>query len=231
VATANERRRAYEVGFRQEPVPDWIDNADLLEYFDRGHRDADLPADEREGLGARSSSSSSSSRAGGTSTRTRTRPATSTGGSSPSSSSGGSSPSSSSSSSGPRVGEGQTPLPSLGDVNGSARLGGGVTVDDGAGFLLGLFVFALVRCFLQGGTAEARQWLGAKFLNHTSKGAAGTGAGSSTSNANVTAADYPINQSPVPVKSYPQTPWAPTAPAGPSTAATAPLVPGNFGGG
>jgi hypothetical protein len=46
-----------------------------------------------------------------------------------------------------------------------ARPGGGDLVNDGAGFLLGLIVYALVINYLRGGTAQARGWIAAKFIN------------------------------------------------------------------
>lgn len=47
---------------------------------------------------------------------------------------------------------------------GSARAAG-VTVDDGAGVLLGALVWVLVLQYLQGGMTQVRAWLNAKFLN------------------------------------------------------------------
>lgn len=38
-------------------------------------------------------------------------------------------------------------------------------VDDGAGFVLGLLLYALALNYLQGGAAQARGWIRAKFLN------------------------------------------------------------------
>lgn len=45
-------------------------------------------------------------------------------------------------------------------------------VQNGAGAILGLIAFALARAFLKGGTAEARGWIAAKFLNRPYTGAA-----------------------------------------------------------
>jgi len=45
---------------------------------------------------------------------------------------------------------------------------GSVSVDDGAGLLLGMFVYALAHAYLVGGQAGAKAWLAAKFLNRTS---------------------------------------------------------------
>jgi hypothetical protein len=38
-------------------------------------------------------------------------------------------------------------------------------VEDGAGFLLGVFVWVLTLAYLRGGPAGVRDWLRAKFLN------------------------------------------------------------------
>lgn len=38
-------------------------------------------------------------------------------------------------------------------------------VNDGAGFLLGLVLYALALNYLQGGTPQVKGWLGAKFVN------------------------------------------------------------------
>lgn len=46
-----------------------------------------------------------------------------------------------------------------------ARPGGPGFVNDSAGWVLGLVVYALVLNYLQGGAAQARGWLGAKFIN------------------------------------------------------------------
>jgi hypothetical protein len=37
----------------------------------------------------------------------------------------------------------------------------------GAGFILGLIAWAVVRAYLTGGTAGVRQWMAAKFVNKT----------------------------------------------------------------
>lgn len=50
---------------------------------------------------------------------------------------------------------------------GRPLVSGGGAVDEGAGFLLGLFVYALGVSYLRGGTAGVRSWLAAKFLNRT----------------------------------------------------------------
>lgn len=42
---------------------------------------------------------------------------------------------------------------------------GPAPISDGAGFVLGLLVYALVLNFLQGGAPQARGWLAAKFIN------------------------------------------------------------------
>jgi hypothetical protein len=50
----------------------------------------------------------------------------------------------------------------------SGRPGGGAgsdLVNDGAGFLLGLFVYALVLNYLRGGPDRVKGWLAAKFIN------------------------------------------------------------------
>lgn len=81
-------------------------------------------------------------------------------------------------------------------ASGAARSG----VDEGAGVLLGLVVYALAHAYLAGGPALARQWLAAKFLNRTGTPAAAAATTGRT---------------------------APLAPAGPGpTVRTAPLVPG-----
>lgn len=55
-----------------------------------------------------------------------------------------------------------------GNVRGQAAAGAGKAgsiANDGAGFLLGLFAYALVANFLRNGAAGSRGWLAAKFLN------------------------------------------------------------------
>jgi hypothetical protein len=47
----------------------------------------------------------------------------------------------------------------------AARSSSSSTVNDGAGVLLGVFVYALLLNYLQGGTDQARGWLASKFLN------------------------------------------------------------------
>jgi hypothetical protein len=49
----------------------------------------------------------------------------------------------------------------------SAPIAPGVTVDDGAGLLLGLFAWVLTMQYLRGGTPQVKRWLRAKFLNQT----------------------------------------------------------------
>ncbi len=43
-----------------------------------------------------------------------------------------------------------------------------LTVNDGAGVLLGAVAYALFLAYVRGGTSGVRQWLAAKFLNHSS---------------------------------------------------------------
>jgi hypothetical protein len=60
------------------------------------------------------------------------------------------------------------PAPGPGPVSrlGAAQLAGtGVTADDGAGFLLGVFAWVLTLAYLRGGPGGVRDWLRAKFLN------------------------------------------------------------------
>lgn len=47
----------------------------------------------------------------------------------------------------------------------TARRPAGGAVNDGAGFLLGLVLYALVLNYIQGGAGQARAWVAAKFLN------------------------------------------------------------------
>ncbi len=53
----------------------------------------------------------------------------------------------------------------LGQARGAAGVRGPDFVNDGAGFLLGLIVYALALNYLQGGAAQARGWIAAKFVN------------------------------------------------------------------
>lgn len=53
------------------------------------------------------------------------------------------------------------------------RPGGGLTVNDGAGFVLGALGWVLTVQYLRGGTAGVKAWLRAKFLNQTSGGPSG----------------------------------------------------------
>jgi len=46
-------------------------------------------------------------------------------------------------------------------------LSGGVTVDDGAGLLLGIFAWAVALQYFRGGMPQVREFLAAKFLNKT----------------------------------------------------------------
>jgi hypothetical protein len=70
----------------------------------------------------------------------------------------------------------QTPTPAAAGSTGSSgstsspawlpRGGGSPSVaDDGAGFLLGIFAWALTLAYLRGGPTGARNWLRAKFVN------------------------------------------------------------------
>lgn len=62
--------------------------------------------------------------------------------------------------------------PSPGRGSGSARSTGRPTrlANDGAGFLLGLFAYALLHNYLRGGVPQAKAWLSAKFLNRVTPG-------------------------------------------------------------
>jgi len=53
------------------------------------------------------------------------------------------------------------------DRVGAARvpLGGGVTIDDGAGLLLGVFAWAVALQYFRGGMPQVQKFLAAKFLN------------------------------------------------------------------
>ena len=46
-----------------------------------------------------------------------------------------------------------------------APLAPGITVDDGAGLLLGLIAWVIALQYIRGGPAAVRAWLAAKFLN------------------------------------------------------------------
>ena len=76
---AEQRRRAYEAGFRGDPTPDWINDPDVLDEYDRGLNDhetggASPPpgSTKRSHSGGSSSSRSSSRRRGTGSTSTST---------------------------------------------------------------------------------------------------------------------------------------------------------------
>ena len=90
------------------------------------------------------------------------------------------------------AGSGRTARPSgsrSGTAGGRPSSGpsiGSVSVDDGAGLLLGLFAYALAHAFLVAGPAGAKAWLAAKFLNRT---------GPAGSYAATPHPDYPINPS------------------------------------
>lgn len=62
-------------------------------------------------------------------------------------------------------------IPSRITSSAPARKAGSLAAD-GAGFLLGLFAYALLSAYLGGGTKGVRAWLAAKFLNRTSADAA-----------------------------------------------------------
>ncbi len=85
---------------------------------------------------------------------------------------------------------------------------GSVSVDDGAGLLLGLVAYALVHAYLVGGPAGARAWVAAKWLNRT--GPAGQYASAPHPD---TPPDYrPNPDSDGPAPTYPAGPWQQTAP-------------------
>jgi len=48
--------------------------------------------------------------------------------------------------------------------------GVGLSVNDGAGFILGLLAWVLTMQYIRGGQAQVKAWLRAKFLNQTSGG-------------------------------------------------------------
>ena len=52
-----------------------------------------------------------------------------------------------------------------------ARSSSGGAAQEGAGFLLGLFAYALLLNYLRGGVPQVKGWLGAKFLNKPYRGA------------------------------------------------------------
>lgn len=139
-----------------------------------------------------------------------------------------------------RPGGGSRSAPAAGRPSSGGRGGaslGSVSVDDGAGLLLGLFAYALAHAFLVAGPAGAKAWLAAKFLNRT--GPAGAFAAAPHP-------DYPLNpSSDGPAPAYPAPGMfrqtgsaAPDYTARPSTegpatnypagpwALTAPVVPG-----
>jgi hypothetical protein len=58
-----------------------------------------------------------------------------------------------------------------------AALRGPGLANDGAGFVLGLVLYALVLNYLQGGAGQVRGWMKAKFLNQPWGGAAPAGGG------------------------------------------------------
>jgi hypothetical protein len=60
---------------------------------------------------------------------------------------------------------GSSPAERLGAVRLPAS--GGVTVDDGAGLLLGLFAYAVVLQWFEGGAPQVKRFLAAKFVNKT----------------------------------------------------------------
>lgn len=53
-------------------------------------------------------------------------------------------------------------------ARGRSPVPGGNVAEEGAGFLLGLFAYALLVNFLRAGPAGVRAWLAAKFINKTS---------------------------------------------------------------
>jgi hypothetical protein len=66
-----------------------------------------------------------------------------------------------------RGGSGARRRSSPADRVGAARLplSGGVTVDDGAGLILGLFAYAVVLQWFKGGAPQVKRFLAAKFVN------------------------------------------------------------------
>jgi hypothetical protein len=214
---AEQRRRAYEAGFRGDPTPEWINDPDVLDEYDRGLNDH-----ETGGVSPPPSSARRAAHSGGSSSsRSTTRRRGTGAGSSTSSTPPAPAPDTSAAAqndwlkqtkraraaagNGPRVEDGRSNDPTGSDL--PAAHFAGVSVNDGAGFILGLVVFALVRAFLAGGSTEAKEWLAAKFLNHPgTKAATSSGAtGSKTAPAS------------------PDT--TTTAPASPDTTRT---VPGNY---
>lgn len=90
-----------------------------------------------------------------------------------------------------------------GEPDHDAPAGSGLSASDGAGFLLGVFAWAVVLNFLRGGGPQVRQWLKAKFTGEVSADpAAGTPAGAPATPASPT--------SPTPGRAA--TPAAPAAP-------------------
>lgn len=165
--TAAQRRdAAYETGRRGEPAPVWVDNAALLDAYDRGLAESEAaggpssssgPDTPGRPAGTSSAQKPPTPRSGSTSSRpTTTRRRSSKGGS------------------GGR-GRPTSKTPTLLTLNSPSPVIVSPTLrptklsaSDGAGFLLGLWLYALALAYLREGPAGPRRWMAAKFLNKTS---------------------------------------------------------------
>jgi hypothetical protein len=162
---ASRRAAAYDAGRRGEPAPVWVDSSALLEAYDEG-----LALSESAGGPPSSSGADTPERpAGRSSAQKPPTPRTGSKSSRPTTSRRGSS-------SGGR-GRPSTPVLSFtqpGPMSVSPTLRPTkLSASDGAGFLLGLWLYALGLSYLREGPAGPRRWMAAKFLNKTSPMPAG----------------------------------------------------------
>lgn len=162
---ASRRAAAYDIGRAGEPAPVWVDNAALLDAYDQG-----LAESEAAGGSSSSSRPDTPGRPAGRSSarkpstpsqgETSSRPTATRRSAKKGSSGGRGRPTSST----PVLSFGQ---PGTMSVSPTLRPPAKLSASDGAGFLLGLWLYALGLAYLREGPAGPRRWMAAKFLNKT----------------------------------------------------------------